>query len=59
MDILGNQKMRHVVTKYYEASGDPMLVSRAIAKARFREKLYTDASIDREGTLSSKFGTMK
>ena len=58
MDILGNQIMRQVVTNYYEASGEPALVRKAVNKAQIRERAYIDGG-DGYGTISSKFHTLK
>ena len=42
MDILGNPKMRHLVTDYYEESGEPRLVVKAVAKAAAKENSYLE-----------------
>ena len=34
MDMLGNPKMRQVITEYYQASKEPLLVQEAIMKAK-------------------------
>ena len=59
MDMLGNQTMRRVVTKYYEESGEPQMVGGAVLKAWKREKFYSDITIDTAGTSPSKVIKMK
>jgi len=51
--------MRRVVTKYYEESGEPKLISKAVVKAWNRERFYSDNAIDSAGTLPSQLGRMK
>jgi len=46
MDMLGNRSMRKVVTTYYEESGEPRRVSKAVAKAWKKEKLCEDDATD-------------
>ena len=59
MDMLGNQKMRRIVTSYYEESGEQKLVSEAVATAWEKEKLYNDNTAETDGALSSKLKTMR
>ena len=35
MDMLGNQKMRQIITEHYHMSDEPRLVERAIKSARY------------------------
>ncbi len=35
MDMLGNQKMRQIITDHYQMSDEPQLMKRAIAAARY------------------------
>ena len=42
MDMLGNQKMRNIVNSYYEDSGEPELVRKAVAEAQEKEQLHCD-----------------
>lgn len=42
MDMLGNQKMRNIVNSYYDDSGEPELVRKAVAEAQEKEKLNCD-----------------
>ncbi len=35
MDMLGNQKMRQIITDHYQMSDEPRLVKRAITAARY------------------------
>ena len=59
MDILGNKSMRKMVTDYYEDTGEPKLVCKAIAKAWGREKEYSTTSLDFDGSVSSKLDTLR
>ena len=59
MDMLGNQNMRRIVTNYYEESGEQKLVSKAVATAWEKEKLYNDNTTETDGTLPAKFKTMR
>ena len=59
MDILGNKSMRKMVTDYYEDTGEPKLVCKAIAKAWGREREYSSNSLDFDGSSSSKFDTLR
>lgn len=54
MDILGNHKMRRIVTKYYEESGEPKLVRKAVCKAREEEEKLINSTYKR-----SKFETLR
>ena len=42
MDILGNQKMRRVVTNYYQESGETKLVNKAVKRAWIKEKSFNE-----------------
>ena len=46
MDMLGNRSMRKVVTTYYEESGEPRRVSKAVVKAWEKEKFCEDDATD-------------
>ena len=59
MDILGNQGMRKMVTDYYEETGEQKLVSKAVGKAWVREKEFSNNSLDSDGTVLSKFDTLR
>ena len=59
MDILGNQKMRRIVTNYYEESGEQKLVSKAVATAWEKEKLYNDTTTETDGTLPAKLKAVR
>ena len=59
MDMLGNQKMRRIVTNYYEESGEQKLVSKAVATAWEKEKLYNDTTTETDGTLPEKLKAVR
>ena len=59
MDILGNQKMRRIVTNYYEESGEQKLVSKAVVTAWEKEKLYNDTTTETDGTLPAKLKAVR
>ena len=42
MDILGDKKMRKIVNSYYEGSGEPHLVRKAVAEAYSKERDYNE-----------------
>ena len=42
MDILGDQKMRKIVNSYYEGSGEPALVRKAVAEAYCKEQDHNE-----------------
>ena len=46
MDMLGNQRMRQLITDYYQSSGEPNLVNRAVQQAWTRERKYSLDLID-------------
>ena len=46
MDMLGNQKMRQLITDYYQSTDEPRLVSRAVLKARTKERLLSIDMMD-------------
>ena len=46
MDMLGNYNMRKLVTNYYEESGEPKRVSKAVSEAWKREKEYIHNKTD-------------
>ena len=60
MEMLGDQKMGKIVNDYYEDSGEPELVRKAVAEAweLERGRLYSD-QVDGTGTLSAKLKTMR
>ena len=60
MDMLGDQEMGKIVNDYYEDSGEPELVRKAVAEAwqLKREQLKTD-QVDGNGTLSAKLKIMR
>ena len=56
MDMLGDHKMGKIVNDYYEYSGEPELVRKAVAEAwqqHKREQLKTD-QVDGIGIVSTK-----
>ena len=59
MDMLGNQKMRRIVTNYYEESGEQKLVSKAVATAWEKEKLYNDTTTETDGILPAKLKAVR
>ena len=46
MDMLGNQKMRQLITDYYQCTDEPKLVNLAVKKARLRERKYSQDLMD-------------
>ena len=58
MDMLGDQRMRKIVNKYYEKSGEPQLVRKAVAEAWDKERLYSD-QVDGSSTLPAKLKAMR
>ena len=48
MDMLGDRKMRKVVNSYYEDSGEPNLVRKAVAEAYSKEQDYNE-QVDSSG----------
>ena len=58
MDMLGDRKMRKIVNRYYEDSGEPKLVRKAVDEAWRKEQNY-NAENDGKGTLSAKFQTLR
>ena len=60
MDMLGNQKMRQLITDYYQSSGEPNLVNRAVQQAWTRERKYSLDLIDgKEGDGTSIWTQIK
>ena len=60
MDMLGNQKMRQLITDYYQSSGEPNLVNRAVQQAWTRERKYSLDLIDgKEGDGTSFWTQLK
>ena len=59
MDMLGNQKMQRIVTDYYEESGEQKLVSKAVATAWEKEKLYNDTTTETDGNLPAKLKAVR
>ena len=61
MEMLGDQKMGKIVNDYYEDSGEPELVRKAVAEAWVleRERLKSADQMDGIGTLSAKLKTMR
>ena len=54
MDMLGDRKMRKIVNSYYEGSGEPALVRKAVAEAYSKERDYNeqvDGGDNMPGTL--------
>ena len=41
MDMLGNQKMRQLITDYYQCTDEPKLVTQAVQKAWCRERKFS------------------
>ena len=56
MDMLGNYNMRKLVTNYYEESGEPKRVSKAVSEAWKREKEYMNNTTD---SHPSAFNTLR
>lgn len=46
MDMLGNRKMRQLITDYYQCTDEPKLVNQAVKKARSRERKYSMDQMD-------------
>ena len=60
MDMLGNQKMRQLITDYYQSTDEPRLVSRAVLKARTKERLLSIDMMDgSEAILPSMWDKLK
>ena len=49
MDMLGNQRMRQLITDYYQCTDEPSLVSNAVMTARSRERKISEDMLDGEG----------
>ena len=58
MDMLGDRKMRKIVNSYYEDSGEPTLVRKAVGEAWRKEQNF-NSEIDGQGTLSAKLKTLR
>ena len=41
MDMLGNQRMRQLITDYYQCTDEPKLVTQAVKKAWCRERKFS------------------
>ena len=50
MDMLGNPRIRQVLTEYYQESEEPKLVRRAIKIARFQQFSQTQSSMESLGS---------
>ena len=48
MDMLGNQRMRQLITDYYQCTDEPNLVSHAVMTARSRERKFSEDVLDGE-----------
>jgi hypothetical protein len=60
MDMLGNQKMRQLITDYYQCSDEPKLVNLAVKQAWSRERKYSLDLIDgSEGEGTSIWSQLK
>ena len=61
MDMLGDRKMRKIVNSYYEDSGEPKLVRKAVDEARRKEQMFNAENIEINGpnTLAAKFKTLR
>ena len=60
MDMLGNQRMRQLITDYYQSSGEPNLVNRAVQQAWTRERKFSQDLMDgNEGEGTSFWGQIK
>ncbi|CAI8009436.1 ABC transporter G family member 8 [Geodia barretti] len=61
MDMLGDRKMRKIVNSYYEDSGEPKLVRKAVDEARRKEQMFNAENIEIDGpnTLAAKFKTLR
>ena len=44
MDILGDKDMGKIITKYYEDSGEPELVRKAVTEARVKEQAQNSSN---------------
>ena len=55
MDMLGNQRMRRIITSYYQGTKEPEIVKRAIIKARYQAKSSSISSL--VSVQSALFGT--
>ena len=58
MDMLEDKKMRMIISQYYEESGEPELVRKAVDEAWHKEKGF-NAQSDDQGTLSAKLNLMR
>ena len=58
MDMLGDKTMREIVSKYYEQSGEPELVRKAVDKAWLMEQTL-NTEIDGQKVLGAKLNSLK
>ena len=58
MDMLGDRKMRKIVNSYYEGSGEPALVRKAVAEAYSKEQCYNE-EVDGRGNLPEKLKKLR
>ena len=58
MDMLEDRKMRKIVNSYYEGSGEPALVRKAVAEAYSKERDYNE-ECDGRGNLPEKLKKLK
>ena len=60
MDMLGDRKMREIVSKYYENSGEPQLIRKAVDEARKKEQKHVYSEVDgQQGTLPAKMKALR
>ena len=60
MDMLGNQRMRQLITDYYQCSDEPKLVNLAVKQAWSRERKYSlDIMDGNEGEGTSLWAQIK
>ena len=58
MDMLEDKKMRMIISQYYEESGEPEMVRKAVDEAWHKEKSF-NAQSDDQGTLSAKLNLLR
>ena len=56
--MLGDKRMREIVSKYYEQSGEPELVRKAVDKAWLKEQTV-NTEIDGQKALGAKLSSLK
>ena len=58
MDMLGDRKMRKIVNSYYDDSGEPTLVRKAVAEAYSKEQDYNE-DVDGRGNMPGKLKKLR